>query len=221
MRETWYLFRHFWKGDVRAQHSIAGLILFAIATVYAAYQVVQGRPEPEAWNALAWIILLFTAFNGVSRTLEEDRSEVLAYLRTTVNPLHFMLARTLHNMIVLTGLACLVVFFMGLLLGWANLDGARLAGFIGGMVLTAFALSSTLTLLALIAARAGAGFGLTAVLGLPLVLPIVLVSTTLGSELMSGVLLADTWHNFAFLGSLAAGTGVFGAVLFPYLWRVS
>ena len=84
MRETWFLFRHFWKADVRAQHSIAGLVLFAIATVYAAYQVVQGRPEPETWNALAWIILLFTAFNGVSRTLDEDRSEVLAYLRLSL-----------------------------------------------------------------------------------------------------------------------------------------
>ena len=42
MRETWFLFWHFWKADVRAQHSIAGLVLFAIATVYAAYQVVQG-----------------------------------------------------------------------------------------------------------------------------------------------------------------------------------
>ena len=221
MRETWFLFRHFWKADVRARHSIAGLVLFAIATVYAAYQVVQGRPEPETWNALAWIILLFTAFNGVSRTLEEDRSEVLAYLRTTVQPLHFMLARTLHNVVVLTGLACLVVFFMGLLLGWAKLDGMRIVGFVGGMALTAVALGTTLTLLALIAARAGAGFGMTAVLGLPLVLPVVLVSTTLGSELMSGVLLADTWHNFAFLGALAAGSGVFGAVLFPYLWRAS
>ena len=128
MRETWFLFRHFWKADVRSQHSIAGLVLFAIATVYAAYQVVQGHPEPETWNALAWIILLFTAFNGVSRTLEEDRSEVLAYLRTAVQPLHFMLARTLHNVVVLTGLACLVVFFMGLLLGWAKLDGMRIAG---------------------------------------------------------------------------------------------
>ena len=221
MRETWFLFRHFWKADVRSQYSIAGLVLFAIATVYAAYQVVQGRPEPETWNALAWIILLFTAFNGVSRTLEEDRSEVVAYLRTTVQPLHFMLARTLHNVVVLTGLACLVVFFMGLLLGWAKLDGMRIAGFVGGMALTAVALGTTLTLLALIAARAGAGFGMTAVLGLPLVLPVVLVSTTLGSELMSGVLLADTWHNFAFLGALAAGSGVFGAVLFPYLWRAS
>ena len=221
MRETWFLFRHFWKADIRAQHSVAGLVLFAVATVYAAYQVVQGRPEPETWNALAWIILLFTAFNGVSRTLEEDQTEVLAYLRTTVYPLHFMLARTLHNVVVLSGLACLVVAFMGLLLGWADMSAARFAGFLGGMVLTSVALGTTLTLLALIAARAGAGFGMTAVLGLPLVLPIVLVSTNLGADLLSGVLVADTWHNFAFLGALAAGSGVFGAVLFPYLWRAS
>ena len=221
MRETWYLFRHFWKADVRAQHGVAGLVLFAVATVYAVYQVVRGRPEPETWNAMAWVILLFTAFNGVSRSLEEDRPEVLAYLRTTVEPLHYMLARTLHNVVVLSGLACLVVAFMGLLLGWGDLDGARLWGFVTGMVLTAVALGTTLTLLALIAARAGAGFGMTAVLGLPLVLPIVLVSTTLGGELLRGVLVADAWHNFAFLGALTLGSGVLGAVLFPYLWRAS
>ena len=221
MRETWYLFRHLLSTDFRAQHGIAGLVLFAVATVYATYQVVQGRPDPDTWNAMAWIILLFTAFNGVSRTLEEDRREVLAYLRTTVQPLHYMLARTLHNVIVLCGLACLVLGCMGLLLGWAELNGARLVGFASGMILTAIALGFTLTLLALIAVRAGAGFGMTAILGLPLVLPIVLVSTRLGGELMSGVLLADAWHHFAFLGALSVGSGVFGAVLFPYLWRAS
>ena len=221
MRETWFLFRHFWQADVRSKHGVAGLVLFAVSTVYAAYQVVRGRPDADTWNAMAWIILLFTAFNGVSRTLEEDRSEVLAYLRTTVQPLHYMLARTLHNVVILSGLSCLVMAFAGLLLGWSELGGARLWGFVAAMVLTAVALGTTLTLLALIAARAGAGFGMTAVLGLPLVLPIVLVATTLGSELLSGVLVADTWHNFAFLGALSAGSGVFGAVLFPYLWRAS
>ena len=110
---------------------------------------------------------------------------------------------------------------MGLLLGWADMRRHASPGLSAAWCSQAVALGTTLTLLALIAARAGAGFGMTAVLGLPLVLPVVLVSTTLGSELMSGVLLADTWHNFAFLGALAAGSGVFGAVLFPYLWRAS
>ena len=77
MRETWFLFRHFLKADARAQHSIAGLVLFAIATVYAAYQVVQGRPEPETWNVLAWIILLFTAFNGVSQPWKKTDAKCL------------------------------------------------------------------------------------------------------------------------------------------------
>ena len=119
MRETWFLFRHFWNADWKAQHGVAGLVLFAVCTVYAANQVVQGRPEPETWNALAWVILLFTAFNGVSRTLEEDRREVLAYLHHR-QPLHYMLARTLYNVIVLAGLACLILGFMGLLMGGAT-----------------------------------------------------------------------------------------------------
>ena len=177
----------------RAQHGIAGLVLFAIATVYAAYQVVQGRPEPETWNALAWVILLFTAFNGVSRTLEEDRPRSVAYLRTAVQPLHFMLARTLHNVIVLSGFACLVLFFMGLLMGWADWDGMRI-----GWDLSAWhdadcrGTRGHTDLLALIAARAGAGFGMTAVLGPSLVLPVVLVSTSVGQRLDVGRVVGRT-----------------------------
>lgn len=221
MAETWFLFRHFLKADLRESHGVAGLVLFAIATVYAVYQVVQGRPDPETWNAMAWVILLFTAFNSVSRPLEEDRPEVLTYLRTTIQPTHYMIARVLHNILVLSGLSVLVLLFMGLLIGWGNLSDGRLWGFVAGMVMTAWALGTTLTLLALIASRAGAGFGMTAVLGLPLVLPIVLVSTNLGSDLMRGVLVADCLQNFAFLGALTAGSGVLGVVLFPYLWRAS
>ena len=78
-----------------------------------------------------------------------------------------MVARMLHNVVFLSGLSVMVVMGMGLLLGWGNLDEARLAG-VAGMVLTAWALGTTLTLLAMIASRAGAGFGMTAVLGLPL-----------------------------------------------------
>ena len=68
MTQTWFLFRHLMKTDLRESHGIASLILFAIATVYAVYLVVQGRPDPSTWNAMAWVILLFTAcvIGGVS-----------------------------------------------------------------------------------------------------------------------------------------------------------
>ena len=221
MAQTWFLFCHFWRADWKSKHSLGGLFLFAVSTVYAVYQVVRGRPDPDTWNALAWVILLFTAFNGVSRTLEEDRPEVLAYLRTTVEPLHFMLARMLYNAVVLAGLSCAVLALMGFLLGLGTLQGPRLLAFLGGMVLTAAALGTTLTLLALIAARAGAGFGMTAILGLPLVLPVVMVATQLGAALMRGVVVGEVWLDFAFLGVLTLGAGILGAVLFPYLWRAT
>ena len=107
MRETFFLFQHFWRADIRAKHGVSGLVLFAVATVYATYQIAGGHPDPEVWNAMAWVILLFTSFNGVSRSLEEDRPEVLSYLRTTVRPLHYVMARTMHNVVVLGGLVCM------------------------------------------------------------------------------------------------------------------
>jgi ABC-type transport system involved in cytochrome c biogenesis permease component len=74
-------------------------------------------------------------------------------------------------------------------------------------------------LLSAISSRAGAGFSLTAVLGLPLIIPIILISTRYGSEVLRGVIFGDTAHHLLFLAGLTGGIATLGYILFPYLWR--
>lgn len=214
-----YLVLHHLKMEMRSAHNIASLVLFALASVYTAMQVVGGIPDPSTWNAMAWIILMFTAFNSAARLLPEDLSSVRAYMHWTVPPRVMILARTLHQALVMALLSALLLFFTGLFLGSANMGVVDMIGFLAGMMLTAIALASTLTLLSALSARAGAGYGLTAVLGLPLIIPIILISTQFGSDLISGIALADTAENLLFLGALSIGISTFGYVLFPYLWR--
>jgi heme exporter protein B len=205
--------------EMRSSHNIASLVLFALASVYTAMQVVGGKPDPSTWNAMAWIILMFTAFNSAARLLPEDLSSVRTYTHWTIPPRVMILARTLHHALVMAVLSSLLLFFTGLFLGSANMEFVDMMGFLAGMILTAVALASTLTLLSALSARAGAGYGLTAILGLPLIIPIVLISTQFGSDLISGIALADTAENLLFLGVLSIGISIFGYVLFPYLWR--
>ena len=205
--------------DMRSFHNVMSLILFALASTYTVLQVLGGKPDPNTWNAIAWVILLFTAFNSASRVLPEDITSVRSYMHWTVPPRTMIVARTLHQSIIMSLLSTLLLFALGLFLGSANMDTVSIFGFLAGMVLTSIALSSTLTLLSALSARAGASYGLTAVLGLPLIIPIIMISTSFGSDLVAGVEFTNTVQNLYYLGGLSIGIGVYGYVLFPYLWR--
>jgi heme exporter protein B len=217
MKGLSYLLRHHLKMELRSAHSISSLVLFALASVYTAFQVIKGEADPATWNAMAWIILMFTAFNSAARPMKEDLASVRAYLHWTVPPHVLIAARTLHQSLIMSALSSLVLFAMGLFLG--SLDISSMLAFLLGLLITGVALACTLTLVSAISARAGAGYGLTAVLGLPLIIPIILVCTSFGTDIISGVPLADTFENIVFLFAISIGSATFGYILFPYLWR--
>lgn len=219
MKMVLYLVKHHLKMDLRNIHNVMSLVLFALASAYTALQVLGGKPEPSTWNALAWIILMFTSFNSASRVLPEDLNSVRTYIHWTIPPKVLILARTLHSSLIMSMLSVLLLFALGLFLGTASMSTTVILFFLLGMVLTAVGLSATLTLLSSLSARAGAGYGLTAILGLPLIIPIILVSTQFGTDLISGVAISSTVQNLYYLGGLSIGIGVYGYILFPYLWR--
>ena len=214
-----FLVQHTLRVEFRQGHALIGLLLFALSSVYAAFQSVGDDAGAESWNALIWIVLIFTAFNAMARPHPDDRPENRQYLTHVVRPLEWMLARTIYHWALMTVLAALVFAAFSLFLGTDHLVGGRGWWLFAGLELAGWALASCLTLLAAIAALAGAGFGLTAVMGLPLIVPIVLVATRFGNDLLSGLSGEETVENLLFLGALAGGITAFGLVLFPYLWR--
>lgn len=217
MKGVVFLIRHHFKMELRNAHSISSLVLFALASVYTAFQVIQGEAKPETWNAMAWLILLFTSFNSASRPMAEDNSSVITYLHWTVPPKVLIVARTIHQSLIMTALSTLVLFAMGIFLG--SLDAISMLYFLLGLVITGVALSCTLTLVSAISARAGAGYGLTAILGLPLIIPIILISTSYGTDIISEIPLEETFENILLLCAISIGSGTLGFILFSYLWR--
>jgi heme exporter protein B len=104
-------------------------------------------------------------------------------------------------------------------MGTTHFEGMRFFWMLLGMVVTAWSLAGAITLLSALAARAGAGFGLTAVLGIPLVVPILLLSSRFGQAVISGLGTAEKGESLLFLGTFGVGAAAMGFVLFPYLWR--
>ena len=73
-----------------------------------------------------------------------------------------------------------------------HLSGWTAGHYYAGVMLTSTALASLLAMIQALASRAGGGFSLIAVLGLPLIIPVILVSTRYGSDLMRGIAFGDT-----------------------------
>ena len=196
-QSTWsryrYLTAHAFRMEWREKHGLAGLFLFALASVYACYQVAGGRASSETWNALAWVVLMFSAFNAVAKPWPEDSSAMRHYLKTALRPSEWILARMTFYSAILCVLALLIFLSFTIFLGSEHLS--------------------------LTQGLAGAGFGLTAVLGLPLIIPIILISTRYGTDILKGILWVDTAHHLLFLAALTGGIGTLGFILFPYLWR--
>ena len=214
-----YLVRHAIRVEMRNKHGIAGLAVFAIAAVYTCYQATGMHAELESWNALAWVVLLFTAFNAVSKPWADDASNMRSFLLHTVKPQDWLLARILYYSLMLLGLGALIFAAFLLFLGMDPFTGSGALFFFLGIEATALALASLLAMIQALAARAGGGFSLIAVLGLPLIIPIILVSTRYGMDIMKGIAFGDTAHHLLFLATLTGGFTALGYILFPYLWR--
>jgi heme exporter protein B len=86
-------------------------------------------------------------------------------------------------------------------------------------VLGGIGFATVLTLISAIAARAGNGLGLMAILGFPIVLPMLIAVMRASKLALDGVAFSVNSKYFLGLGLLDLITVVLAWLLFPYLWR--
>jgi heme exporter protein B len=205
--------------DLRQRASLGGMLLYVVSAVYVAYLAVKGGLGVALWNALFWIILLFAAFNALSRSFQREDQGRQLYLYTLVHPQSVVLARTVYNAFTMVVLGLLSLLFYALFMGTSALADAELGQFLLAVVLGSIGFATVLTLISAIAARAGNGLGLMAILGFPLVLPMLLAVMRASKLSLDGVAWSVTSTYFGGLLLLDVITVTLAWLLFPYLWR--
>lgn len=205
--------------DLRQRAAWGGMLLYVVSAVYVCHLAMDDALNTAAWNALFWIILLFAAFNALARSfLREDQGRQL-YLHTLAHPRSVLLARALYNALTMAALSLLSLAAYVLFLGAGPLDEADALQFVVAVVLGGIGFAAVLTLVAAIAARAGNGIGLMAILGFPVVLPMLLAVMRAGRLALEGAPWAQTARLFGAIAALDAVTLALAWLLFPYLWR--
>jgi len=199
----------------RQKHTLFGVLLYVGATVFVVY-MMSGQPEARVWNALFWLTQLFVAVNSVAKSFLQEHPNRFRYYYTLVKPTTFLLAKMVYSIILMLIMSLVSLFLYDVMLGWP-LEQSGL--FIVITMIGSLSLSAVFTFLSAIAARAQQNSALIAILGFPLVTPVLMILSKLALTALSPVYMPSWWGLALVLLGLDVLVIALGIILFPFLWQ--
>lgn len=203
------------KLEWRNRYAINGIFLYVLLVVVLIYLAFE-KVDFETWNALLWIILLFTSVNAIARSFIGEPSGRDIYYYTLASPQSVILSKVIYNLGLMLVITVLAVSAYSAVLGFPVVypHWYLLALFLGAMGFAAL-----FTMLAAIASRARNSTALMAILSFPVFLPMLIILLNISqagfTELQTSVIV----KNFVLLGLLEVVIIGLSLLLFPYLWR--
>ena len=199
----------------RQKTALGTIFIYVIGTSFLIYLVFQGNITIPTWIALYWIIALFTTVNAVSRSFVKDANEQFYYLRSVATPLEIIFSKIIYNALLITLLSIVIYAVMIL---FFNQNVADKGLFLLTVILGSIGFSNLFTLLSAITARTQ-NFVLLAILGFPIILPLLLLIVNMSGLADFAMKQKDIYMNLGAIGLLDIITLILSVVLFPYIWR--
>ncbi|MEZ5027085.1 MAG: heme exporter protein CcmB [Chitinophagales bacterium] len=203
------------KLEWRQKTALGSIFIYVIGTCFLIYLTLQGLITIPVWIALFWILALFTTVNAVSKSFIKDANEQFYYLRFLVSPVEIILSKIIYNALLITLLALVIYAFMFLFFNEKiENDGLFLCTIILGSV----GFSNLFTLLSSITARTQ-NFVLLAILGFPIILPLLLLIVKMSALSNFAIQQKDIYMHLGAISLLNLITIILSIVLFPYIWK--
>lgn len=203
----------------RQRYALNGIILYLVSTIFVCYMsfnLKSGVIQPVTWNALFWIIILFTATNAVAKSFIQESEGRLLYYYSLVKPEVFILSKTIYYGLLMMTMSLVGLFFYSFIMGNPVED---LSFFILIVILGSLGLSSGLTMISAIASKAPNSHTLVAILSFPVLIPLLLIVIKLSKNALDGIERASSLDELTTLIAINAITFAVSYLLFPYLWR--
>ena len=199
----------------RLRYAISGILLYVLSTVYIVYASFVAV-QPQTWNALFWIIVLFASVNAVAKSFVQESGNRQLYYYSLANPTAIILAKIIYN----TGLLLLLTL---LSYGAFSLVGGNPVKdyklFFTGLFLGSAGFSITFTFISAIASKTNNSASLMAILSFPIIIPILMSLIKLNAGALR--LIQDTaiWKDIMTLVAIDMILIALSLILFPFLWR--
>lgn len=205
--------------ELRQQYAFNGILLYLACTVficYLSFNTPTTQLHPITWNALFWIILLFAGVNAVAKSFLHESTGLMTYYYTIASGQSIIASKIIYYSLLMVMLGLVGFGFYGLILGNPVQNSAL---FVINIILGSIGMATTLSLVSSIAAKAQNNQSLLAILGLPLLIPILLMSIKISKNALDGLEWSASFNEIAVIGSIDAIVCALAIILFPYIWR--
>ena len=203
----------------RQRYALNGMILYLTSTIFVCYMsfgLKSGNIEPITWNALFWIIILFTAVNSVAKSFIQEKEGRMLYFYSIASPEAIIISKIIYNMVLLLVLSLIGILVYTFVMGSPIQD---LSLFLLAVFLGSFGFASSLTMVSGIASKATNSGSLMAVLSFPIIIPLILMVIRLSKNAMDGIERSASNDEILILVAINLLVGAASYLLFPYLWR--
>lgn len=202
--------------ELRQQHTLYGILLYIASTIFVLSLSVD-ELDAKVWNGLFWVIQLFVCVNAVAKSFLQESKGRMLYYYTIVSPVAFIIAKLLYNICLMLGMSLISLVLYSLFI---NNPLSHALQFTGIVILGGASISLVFTLMSAIAAKASHNAALMAILGFPVILPLLLLlmrlsKTAFNEVFKEGAVLQLT----GLIIGLDALIIVMAVILFPYLWK--
>ncbi|MDX5319611.1 MAG: heme exporter protein CcmB [Bacteroidota bacterium] len=210
----WILLKEL-KQEWRQKFTVQGILLYALAATYVVYLSLPIMEKP-AWNALFWVILVFSAVSAIAKSFLQESKGKMLYLHQLVHPASLLVAKILYNSILMAGISMLVLLAYSVLLGQ---EADHLGWFILAILLGSAAFASVLTMVSAIASKTGNGHLIMPVLSIPLLIPLLLIAVKASKTAVDGLQVSLLYDDLGVMLIFYVMVSLLGYVLYPWLWK--
>ncbi len=199
----------------RQRYAISGILLHVIASVFIIFLSVRIL-NPPTWNALFWVILLFTSISAVAKSFIAESQGRSLYYYGIASPQVIILSRIIYNALLMILISTISLVVYSVMMG--NIV-QNMPMYLVTTLLGCIGFASTFTLLSSIASKAGNSNLLMPVLSIPVIVPLFLVLIKASKKAMDGIDVSLLWGDLFVLFCLNMLIVAMAYLLFPFLWK--
>ncbi|MEO0340011.1 MAG: heme exporter protein CcmB [Bacteroidota bacterium] len=214
-RQIWILFKKDFLLEFRMGYAISGILLYVCSTVFIVYASFVSV-EPNIWNILFWVIILFASDNAIVKSFVQENSNQQLYYYTLTDPIAVFLSKVIYNSLLLLLLSFLT---WGAFSFIATNPVSNIGLFICALLLGSIGFSITFTFVSAIAGKADNNSTLMAIMSFPLVIPIIMTLIKLSSNALMLEEAKPIQNDILILIGIDLILLGIALVLYPFLWR--
>ncbi|MHB1920942.1 MAG: heme exporter protein CcmB [Chitinophagaceae bacterium] len=199
----------------RQKYAFYGILLYVVSTVFVIY-VTLNQPPEKTWDALFWILQLFITVNTVAKSFLQEGQGRMLYFYSIAGATEFILSKLLYNVVLMLVMSGISLVLYSVLLGNPLI---KVGFFVEIACLGGVSLALVFTMLAAISAKANQNAALMAIMGFPLVIPILMILVNLSKTAFLPVYQPGLGKMVLLLCGMDILVIALSLVLFPFLWK--